>query len=145
MKRTEKPKRFSRVVEADAQLASWDERRLREEALLRAVRRQLPRPVAERVIVSSGETATLELSTSAGAIAGVVRQRGPDLLAGLRRDGYEFSGLRIRVQPISMPLSLPKSVPRQWDSASRQPVTALYSRLSDGPLKTALGRLLKGR
>jgi hypothetical protein len=145
MKRRETLTRFARVVDDDATLASWNERRLREEALLRAVRRQLPRPVAERVFVASGESATLELSTSAGAIASVVRQRGPDLVAALRRDGFEFSGLRIRVQPQSMPMSWHKTVPRQWNSASRQPLVALASRLADGPLKAALARLLKGR
>jgi hypothetical protein len=119
MKRRETLTRFSRVVDDDATLASWNGRRLREEVLLRAVRRQLPRPVAERVFVSSGESATLELSTSAGAIASVVRQRGPDLVAALRRDGFEFSGLKIRVQPRSMPLSWHKSLPRQWDNAYR--------------------------
>jgi hypothetical protein len=137
--------RFSRIVEGDAQLKSWNGRRLREEALLRAVRRTLPRPVAERVFVASGESPTLELSTSAGAIATVVRQRGPDILAALAGDGWQFSGIRVRVQPKSMPTSWHKNVPRQWDSASRRPLVDLHERLADGPLKEALARLLKGR
>jgi hypothetical protein len=44
-----------------------------------------------------------------------------------------------------MRLSLPKSVPRQWDMASRRPLVALHGEIADGPLKRALGRLLKGR
>jgi hypothetical protein len=145
MKRPQPLTRFSRIVDADAQLASWNGRRLREEAVLRAVRRALPGPVAERVFVAKGDSGMLELATSAGAIASVVRQRGPDILAALARDGFEFSGLRIRVQPQSMPMSWQRNVPRQWDSASRAPLAALAPRLSDGPLKAALLRLLKGR
>jgi hypothetical protein len=144
MKRRD-PLRLDRVIDADAQLAAWKARREREQALLRAIRRALPRPVAERVLVASGESTTLELSTTAGAIASVVRQHAPDILAALERDGWQFSGIRIRVQPQSMPLSLPKSVPRQWDMASRRPLVALHGEIADGPLKRALGRLLKGR
>jgi hypothetical protein len=135
--------RFSRIVEGDAQLAAWNERRLREEALLRQIRRLLPRPVAERVQVANAETATLELFTSTGAIASVVRQHGPDLIVALQRDGWQFSGIRVRVQPQSMPLSWRKNLPRQWDNASRLPLVALHARLGDGPLKVALARLLK--
>jgi hypothetical protein len=145
MKRPQPLTRFSRIVDADATLASWNARRQREQALLRAVRRELPRPVGERVFVSSAESQTLELSTTAGAIAAVVRQRGTDLLAALRRDGYEFSGMRIRVQPQSMPLSLQKSEFRQWNMAARRPLVALHERLAVGPLKSALARLLRGR
>lgn len=137
------PRRLGRIIEGDAHLAAWNERRRREEALLRAIRRTLPRPVAERVFVASGEAATLELSTTAGAIAAVVRQQAPGILAALSRDGWQFSGMRIRVQPQSMTLSLQKTLPRQWDSASRRPLVALLPQLSEGPLKEALARLLK--
>ena len=139
------PQRLARVIDADATLAAWNARRKHEEALLRAIRRELPRPVGERVSVTNGESATLELATTAGAIASVVRQQVPPLLAALKRDGWQFSGIRIRVQPQSMPLSWPKNVPRQWDNASRRPLVALHGRLADGPLKAALERLLKSR
>lgn len=134
-----------RIVAGDSQLKSWNERRLREEALLRTVRSVLPRPVAERVHIADGEGSTLELSTSSGAIASVVRQRGPDLLAALAGTGRQFSGIRVRVQPRIMPLSLAKSLPRQWDSSSRRPLVALEASLPAGPLKAALARLLRNR
>ena len=134
-----------RIVDADAQLKSWNERRLREEALLRSVRRALPRPVAERIHLADGQGERLELATSAGAIASVVRQHGPDILAALRRDGWQFSGLAVRVQPPSMPLSLHKNLPRQWDSANRRPLDGLCATLSPGPLKAALQRFLRSR
>lgn len=136
---------LNRIVDADAQLKSWNERRLREEALLRSVRRALPRPVAERVHLAEEQSGRLEVATSAGAIASVVRQHGPTILAALRREGWQFSGIAVRVQPRSMPLSLAKSLPRQWDSANRQAMDGLCARLPPGPLKTALLRFLRTR
>ena len=55
--------------------------------------------MAERVYVQGGDGPALELSTPSGAIASVVRQKAPDLVAALRREGWEFSGIRLRVQP----------------------------------------------
>jgi hypothetical protein len=134
-----------RVLDADPTLASWNQRRLHEEALLRAVRRTLPRPVAERLHVVDGRGATLELGTTAGSIASVVRQRGPNIIAALRREGWQFSGIHLRVQPPFMPLSSAKNVPRQWDSASRRPMAQLEATLPPGPLKAALARFLRNR
>jgi len=134
---------LARIVGADAQLASWNDRRLREEALSRAVRRMLPRPVAERVFVADGQGETLELSTSSGAVATVVRQRAPDLLAALQREGCKFIRIRVRVQPRSTPPEPEKALARQWDGKSARPLEALAAGLPAGPLKAALGRLLR--
>jgi hypothetical protein len=134
---------LARIVDADAQLASWNDRRLRAEALLRAVRRVLPRPVAERVFVANGQGETLELSTPSGAVATVVRQRSPDLLAALQREGCKFIRIRLRVQPRASPPELEKTLPRQWDSRSARPLEGLAEGLAPGPLKAALGRLLR--
>jgi hypothetical protein len=136
---------LARILAADAQLASWNARREREQALLAVVRRALPRPVAERVFVASGEGAILELATSSGAIATVARQKGPDILSRLAAEGWKFSGIRLRVQPPADWPELPKPLPRQQDSASLRPLSALQSQLLPGPLKAALGRLLKLR
>lgn len=136
---------IARILATDAQLASWNARREREAALLAVVRRALPRPVAERVHVANGEGPTLELATATGAIASVVRQKGPDLLAALRRDGWQFSGIRLRVQPRQAPPQPPKPLPRQWDSTSRKSLAALESKLPAGPLKNALARFLRSR
>jgi hypothetical protein len=133
------------IVDADAQLKAWNERRLREDALLRAVRRALPRPVAERIHLADDQSDKLELTTSAGAIASVVRQHGPTILAALRLEGWEFSRISVRVQPRPMPLSLHKNLPRQWDSANRRPLDALCAALPSGPLRSALARFLRSR
>jgi hypothetical protein len=134
---------LARIVDADAQLASWNDRRLREEALLRAVRRVLPRPVAERVFISNGQGETLELSTTSGAVATVVRQRTSELLAALQREGCKFIRIRLRVQPRTSSSPRTKTLPRQWDSASARPLEGLAAALPAGPLKAALGRLLR--
>lgn len=134
-----------RIVDADAQLKAWNERRLREQTLLLAVRRALPRPVAERVRVTDEQGERLVLATSSGAIASVLRQHGPAILAAVRRDGWQFSGIEVRVQPQSMPMSLAKPVPHQWDSLNRRPVAALEAALPPGPLKAALTRFLRSR
>jgi hypothetical protein len=136
---------FPRILAADAQLAAWNARREREAALLAVVRRALPRPVAERVFVVGADSPVLELATSSGAIATVVRQKGPEIVAILARNGWEFSGIRLRVQPRDAPPAPPKPLPRQWDSTSRRPLVALEAQLPPGPLKAALARFLKGR
>lgn len=136
---------LARILAADAQLASWNARREREAKLTALVRHTLPRPVAERVVVAHGDGPTLTLATPSGAIASVVRQQGPEILARLAREGWQFSGIRVRVQPQQKPSESQKPVPRQWDSANRRPLVALERRLAPGPLKAALGKFLKGR
>ena len=70
--------RFDRIVDADAQLKAWNERRLREAG---AAPRRSAACCRDRspsaYIVADGHGSTLELATSAGAIASVVRQHGP--------------------------------------------------------------------
>ena len=136
---------LARILDADAQLSTWNARRAREAAMLAVVRRALPRPVGERVFVVNGDGPTLELATATGAIASVVRQRGPDLVAALRREGWEFSGIRLRVQPRQAPQELPKPLPRQWDSTARHALAGLQASLPPGPLRSAVAKFLKGR
>ena len=137
---------LNRIVDADAQLKSWNERRLREEALLRAVRRALPRPVAERVHLAEEQRSRLELATSAGAIASVVRQHGPTILAALRREGWQFSGISGAGATTIYAIVIaqkPFHVNGIAQIASRW--TALCAPLPPGPLKTALLRFLRTR
>ena len=92
------PRPLARILAADARIASWHGRMLREAALTAATRRLLPRALADRVRVVEAEAAVVELVAAAGAIAAVVRQRSPDILAGLRREGWNFTELRVRAQ-----------------------------------------------
>ncbi len=130
---------LARIFATDARFAAWTAR-LKEEALLTArIRRELPRPLADRVRVTGIRDGTLELATSAGAVAAAVRQRSPDLIAALRREGCDFTEIRVRVQVRGMAAPAQKPVSRHMDTAASA-VFDLASRLRDGPLKQALDR-----
>lgn len=136
---------LGRIFEADAKLAAWNDRRRQDAALLAALRRQLPRTVADQIAVAGTEGNTLTVAVPSGALASVLRQKTPELAAGLQREGWQFSRIRIRTQPRSMPMSWDKKLYRQWDSESRRPLDRLCSQLSEGPLKAALARFLRSR
>jgi hypothetical protein len=137
------PQPLSRILAADPAIAGWDARRRRDEALGAAVRRHLPRPLAERVRVTDPGTGQLELAVDSGAVAAVVRQRSPDLAAMLRREGYEFTGIRVRVQVRATPSVQRKIVANQPDRESLRPLAELARGLPAGALKSALARLLR--
>jgi len=137
------PQPLSSILAADPTVAGWQARRRREEALTGIVRRHLPRPLADRVRVVSAEGGELELAVDAGAIAAIVRQRTPDLVAALVREHWQFTGIRVRVQVRIDPVPRPKIQPNQPDKASLQPLADLARRLPPSPLKASLARLLR--
>jgi len=137
------PQSLQRIVAADATLAAWDARRRREAALTATVRRHLPRALAERIHVADGLGPELVLAAEAGAIAAVARQRAPDLIVALRREGYEFTGIRVRVQVRGDRVPDKKLISKQIDRATLRPLAALARDLPAGPLKAALERLLR--
>jgi len=135
-----KPSPLARIFESDPRLKAWKVRHAREAALTAAVRRHLPRPIGERVVVLEANEGTLELAAQAGAIFASVRQRIPGLLAELRREGHDFTEIRLRAQVRIDAVALSKLPRRQWDSAEAAPLFALADRLPAGPLKHALTR-----
>jgi glucan biosynthesis protein len=137
------PQPLSRILAADPTVAGWQARRRREEALAGIVRRHLPRPLADRVRVVDAEGGELELAVDAGAIAAVVRQRTPDLLAALLREHWQFTGIRVRVQVRVDPVPRQKIDVNQPDRDSLRPLADLARRLPPGPLKASLARLLR--
>ncbi len=115
----------------------------REARLNVAVRRHVPRALAERVRVSEANPPVIHLAAAAGAIAAVLRQRTPDILAGLRREGWDFTELRVRVQVKAGPgpgLIPPKI---QRDKVNTAPLSLLAESLPDGPLRLAVARLIR--
>jgi hypothetical protein len=130
---------LARVFAADARIAAWTARLKEEAALTALVRRQLPRPLADRVRATGIRETTLELATSAGAVAAAVRQRTPDLIAALRREGCDFTEIRVRVQAAGAMAVDQKHLSRQLD-ARASAMFDLAERLPDGPLKHALDR-----
>ncbi|HET7033105.1 MAG TPA: DciA family protein [Casimicrobiaceae bacterium] len=134
---------LKQILTADAVLAQWEARRTREHALTIVVRRHLPRPLAPRIHVVDARSGELELAADAGAVAAMLRQRSADLLAALRSQGWEFTGIRVRVQVCADPGPRPKASVNQPDRSSLQSLAALARRLPRGALKAALEQFLR--
>ena len=115
----------------------------RESRLTAAVRRLLPRALADRVRVAEARTPTLTLAVPAGAVAAVVRQRSPDLLAGLRREGWDFTEFIVRVQVGTTVPPLTKNKPNQMHRVNPAPLRHLANELPAGPLRDAVQRLAR--
>jgi len=137
------PQPLERILRADSTLAGWTARRDREMALAGIVRRHLPRPLAPRVRVSGEPNGQLELAADAGAIAAIIRQRSAELLTALKREGWEFTGIRVRVQVRSDPLPRRKILPNPIDRQLLQPLAQLARTLPASPLKASLERFLR--
>ena len=136
------PQPFQRILRSDATLAGWAARREREEALAGIVRRHLPRPLALRVRVAEERNGQLELAADAGAVAAIVRQRSAELLTALKREGWEFTGIRVRVQVRVRPASLAgKPLANPLDRSALQPLSALARTLAVGAAQDRAGAL----
>ena len=131
------------IVTADATLAAWHARLQRENLLTAIVRRHLPRALADRVRVAEIDSGTLTLAVAAGAVAAVIRQRTPDLLRGLRREGWGFTELRLRVQVAGSGSELHQASSVQRPKFDSAPLHRLARSLSDGPLKRAVLNLAR--
>jgi len=137
------PQKLERILATDPVTAAWMARQRRQAALTLHVRRHLPRALAGRIRVADAEGPELLLAANVGAIAGIARQRAPDLLAELRREGYEFTSIRVRVQVDAGGKDASKRFKKQMDSGSLRPLTALARDLPAGPLKASLTRFLR--
>jgi hypothetical protein len=134
---------ISRILAADATLAAWGARARAEAELTAAVRRHLPRAIADRVHVADAAQATLMLATSTGTVAAVVRQRLPDILGELKREGCNFTEIRVRVQVRVDPPVLSKPLKNQRQKVDTTSLRRLADNLADGPLKSAVLRLAR--
>jgi hypothetical protein len=134
---------LSRILAADATIAAWHARARAEAELTSAVRRHLPRALADRVRVAEVANATLTLATSTGTVAAVVRQRLPAVLGELQREGCNFTEIRVRVQVRVDAAEPQKFLKIQRERADPAPLRRLAENLEDGPLKTAVLRLAR--
>ncbi len=137
------PQPLQRIFAADPALAAWSARQQRHASLTARIRRHLPRALAERVHVADDQGTELTLAAEGGAVAGIVRQRAPDLLVDLRREGFEFTSIRLRVQVGATVDTYRKPEAKQIDRRDLRPLAALAHGLPAGPLKSALGRFLR--
>ena len=137
------PQSLQRILRSDATLAGWAARRDREEALAGIVRRHLPRPLGLRIRVAEERNGQLELAADAGAVAAIVRQRSAELLTALKREGWEFTGIRVRVQVRFAAPERAKAVANPVDRSLLQPLATLSRALPAGPLRASLERFLR--
>ncbi len=136
---------MARVLSGDPQLADWQRRYARDQAIIRIVRDTLPRTLSADIAVADAESGELRLAAPSGAFAAVLRQRSAALLSALTRKGWEFTAIKVVVQPRNTPTPKKKSSQIQWDAQASKPLAGLRDDLPPGPLKAALARLLRGR
>jgi hypothetical protein len=134
---------LARVLTSDATIASWHARMRAESLLTAAVRRHLPRAFADRVRVADAADTTLTLAVGAGAVAAVLRQRTPDILQGLAREGCHFTEIRVRVQVRTDAPTPKKQIGNQCNRIDTTPLEQLAGTLAEGPLKAAVQRLAR--
>ena len=137
------PQPLARILAADATIAAWHLRARAEAELTAAVRRHLPRALAERVRVAEVADATLTLATSTGTVAAVVRQRLPMILGELAGEGRNFTEIRVRVQVRGDAAEQAKPLKIQRKRADPAPLHRLAESLPEGPLKAAVQRLAR--
>jgi hypothetical protein len=137
------PQPLARILAADATIAAWHLRARAEADLTAAVRRHLPRALAERVHVAEAANATLTLAASTGTVAAVVRQRLPTILGELAREGRNFTEIRVRVQVRGDAAAGAKPLKIQRKSVDPAPLHRLAESLPDGPLKAAVQKLAR--
>jgi hypothetical protein len=135
-----RPVPIARILAADPALAAWVERQRLCDQVGAHVRRTLPRALAPLVRVASCEGGRIELAARAGAVAAAVRQRGPMILAALRREGWDFTEVRVRVQVGGARLAPGKSPTNQRDASGARALFGLAAQLPDGPLRASLER-----
>ena len=135
-----RPTPLAKVLDRDATLSAWADRHREELRLTAALRDHLPRPVAAQARVSSASSGVLTLSGSSGAIAAAVRQRTPELLAALRREGWDFTEIKVRVQVRGLAGPPVKSAGNQRDASGARALFDLSGGLPDGPLKASIER-----
>jgi hypothetical protein len=95
--------------------------------------------------VIDARSAELELGAASGAAAAMLRQHAPELRSALAREGWEFTGIRVRVQARLARESVPKSPKKQLDNASAATLLTLAAELGESPLAQALRRLARMR
>jgi hypothetical protein len=129
------------ILSAETTFAGFLDRRRNELAILHHVRRNLPPALAAQVGIAAVEPPELALLASSGAVGALLRQRVPDLVEKLAHAGWQFTGIRVRVQPRPPPRSPKKHMVKQLDGLSAATLRAHAERLADPELAAALRRL----
>ena len=100
------------ILSAETAFAGFLDRRRNEQAILQNVRRNLPPALAAQVGIAAAEPPELVLLAGSGAVGALLRQRVPDLVEKLAREGWQFTGIRVRVQPRTLSRPPKKNIGR---------------------------------
>ncbi len=129
------------VISAEAVLAGLLERRQRELAVLNRLQKLLPPALAAQISIADASRPELLLSTLTGAAATLARHRAPEILERLTREGWKFTGIRVRVQARPASLDTSKVYAKQMDKISAGALRDGAGRIRDPQLAAALRRL----
>ncbi|MEW6590565.1 MAG: DUF721 domain-containing protein [Pseudomonadota bacterium] len=108
-----------------------------------ALDRALPAALAGRVRVTQLDAGTLRLACDSGAVASRLRQQTDRLLADLARQGLAAARVQVGVNPELHARYAPPVEKAGLPAAALEGLAQLNTDLEDGPLKEALGRLLR--
>jgi hypothetical protein len=134
-------RRLADVIRAEAQLASALERRSREVAVVALLQRLLPPTLGAQTKVGDASSSELLLLAASGAAASLLRHHAPQMLEGLTREGWKFTGIRVRVQAWSVRADRSKVYAKQMDRAAAATLRAAAAKVGDPALAAALARL----
>lgn len=134
-------RRLQLILKGESTFDDLLRRQRRESMLQERIHRALPPALAKHIAVIDARSADLELIAASGAAAALLRQRAPELRAALAREGFEFTGIRVRVQARPALEPAPKSYVKQLDTAAAATIVSLAESLGDSPLAQALRRL----
>ena len=129
------------ILSAETTFAGFLNRRRNELAILQHVRRNLPPALAAQVGIAAAQPPELALLAGSGAAGALLRQRVPDLVEKLAHAGWQFTGIRVLVQPRPSSGQPKKKIAKQLDNLSAATLLAHADRLADPALAAALRRL----
>ena len=136
-------RRLQQIMTGESVMAELLKRRQHENALEARIKRALPSSLATCISVADSRAPELALAATSGAAAALLRQRAPDLLRVLLADGWEFTGIRVRVQARQKASSQVNFVKKQLDAATAARLIATARAVGDSPLANALMRLAR--
>ena len=105
--------------------------------------RTLPAALAGHVRVMQLEEGALSLACDSGAVASRLRQQADALTASLGKHGVAVMSVRISVNPELLPRYTHPVEKTGLPPAALDGLAHLNAEIEDGPLKDALGRLLR--
>lgn len=129
------------ILASATTLTGWIDRQRVEQRLEARVRDLLPKALGTHVAVGDGRPPMLVLVAASGAAATMLLHRAPELLEGLRSDGFQFTGIKVRVQVRSAPGRSNKVMQDHRDKPNASALLAVAAGISDPALRAALRRL----